>query len=167
MRWINFQNILGGGSSIDAFLGRYKSEEFCSLIERWNFGNPTNTLLKTDLQEEAAGTDQILFSLGYPQETMYGIDKDLPSVAAAHVRSQEKGFIHRYLTADVRTLPFKSGAFDLIISSSTLDHFKTDKDFYTALSELTRVMSAKGATRRPTHARSTSGPTASTTPENS
>ena len=46
--------------------------------------------------------------------------------------------------ADVRRLPFGDGAFDVIVSNSTLDHFETARDLRQALGELARVLRPGG-----------------------
>ncbi|HYR95218.1 MAG TPA: class I SAM-dependent methyltransferase, partial [Candidatus Binatus sp.] len=46
--------------------------------------------------------------------------------------------------ADVRRLAFRDGAFDLVFSPSTLDHFEDPHDIDTALAELARVLHPGG-----------------------
>ncbi len=43
--------------------------------------------------------------------------------------------------ADVRELPFGDGAFDVIVSNSTLDHFDSQAEIGASLCELCRVAS--------------------------
>jgi len=46
--------------------------------------------------------------------------------------------------SDVRALPFRSGAFDVVVSLSTLDHFPRAADVHAAMKELYRVMTPGG-----------------------
>src|SRR4051812_41590376 len=46
--------------------------------------------------------------------------------------------------ADVRALGFADGAFDLVVSNSTLDHFDDEATLSTALGELARVLAPGG-----------------------
>src|SRR5204863_8026948 len=45
---------------------------------------------------------------------------------------------------DVRALPFADGSFDVVVSTSTLDHFQARADIDTALRELHRVLASDG-----------------------
>jgi SAM-dependent methyltransferase len=46
--------------------------------------------------------------------------------------------------ADTRALPFDDGAFDVVLSNSTLDHFESLADMRAALAELRRVLEPGG-----------------------
>ena len=41
--------------------------------------------------------------------------------------------------ADVRSLPFADGTFDVVVSNSTLDHFRSRKELIASMRELNRV----------------------------
>ena len=47
--------------------------------------------------------------------------------------------------ADVRALPFRSGAFDGILSTSTLDHLPDKASVVASVGELARVLAARGS----------------------
>ncbi len=52
---------------------------------------------------------------------------------------------HRFVTCDVRELPFATNSLDVIVSNSTLDHFPDVKNIVNGLSELYRVLKPGGA----------------------
>ena len=100
---------------------------------------PVGRLLKTDLFDEAlsAGLYPLLSARG---RTVVGVDLGVSTVRAARARYaalQAAG-------ADVRALPFASGAFDLVVSTSTLDHFAAVADIAVSLDELHRVLRPSG-----------------------
>jgi len=99
----------------------------------------TETLLKTDLFDEAVsdGLSPLLNSLA---KRVFYMD------SALEVHEMAK---HRYsrlstIGADVRHLPFANGAFDGIVSNSTLDHFESLDDLSISLQELFRVLRPGG-----------------------
>jgi SAM-dependent methyltransferase len=96
--------------------------------------------LKTDLFEEANGDDQLLFALAPRARVAVGIDSDARTAARARARS---GTV-LVAAADARRLPFRSGAVDLVISNSTLDHFEKRTDLDAAVAELARVLAPGG-----------------------
>src|SRR3989442_456719 len=96
-------------------------------------------VLKTDLFEEAVG-DGLYPLLPQWARSAIGIDLSHTAVARAMRRHRQlKG-----LVADVRRLPFKSGSFDSIVSTSTLDHFGRASDIEAAFAELNRVLRPGG-----------------------
>jgi SAM-dependent methyltransferase len=100
---------------------------------------PIGRLLKTDLFDEAlaAGLYPLLSARG---RTVIGVDVAVSTVRAARVRyGQLQG-----AGADVRALPFATGAFDAVVSNSTLDHFASAADIVASLNELQRVLRAGG-----------------------
>ena len=130
---------------IDKILGRYKAEEFINLVKRWTKDLKNKKVLKTDLREEAFGEDQILFSLPGGSLHIFGVDLCQETVKEATVRKTKFGFPqHCYIRADVRNLPFPDESFDLILSSSTLDHFTNEGDLIRSLLELKRVVNPGG-----------------------
>ncbi len=125
-------------------LGEYKSNEFICLVKKWSSNLKQVRLLKTDLCEEAFGADQVLFSLKNREMEIFALDVSEDITKIANNKMDGKGFKHRYLTADVRNLPFKEDAFSLILSTSTLDHFVVSDDLKKSLWELKRVLSPDG-----------------------
>jgi len=96
-------------------------------------------LLKTDLFDEAVGDG--LYPLLPPcARSAIGIDLSHTAVARARARhARLKG-----LVADARRLPFKSGSFDSVVSTSTLDHFGQATDIEAAFAELNRILRPGG-----------------------
>lgn len=131
-------------SHIDSVLGRYKSDEFIGLINRWAGDIKGKRLLKTDLREEAFGEDEVLFSLSAQGADVYGIDISEVTVDKADSLQKERKLNHNYVVSDVRDLPFEDDMFDIIISSSTLDHFESTEDLLVSLRELKRVLKPQG-----------------------
>lgn len=96
---------------------------------RWN----VKRVLKTDLFDEAFGTG-VYPLLNSRARFVVGID-----IALNTLRTAKTG-----IGADVRRLPFADGAFDLVVSNSTLDHFQTEEELVTSLRELHRVVRPGG-----------------------
>jgi SAM-dependent methyltransferase len=110
-----------------------------ALVARWRPVEKMDTLLKTDLFDEAVsdGLSPLLNSLA---RKVFYIDSSL------EVHDMAK---HRYsclptIGADVRHLPFYNGTFDGIVSNSTLDHFESLDDLSVSLEELYRVLRPGG-----------------------
>ena len=117
---------------------------FCDELYRRRFGDwlgehRWQRVLKTDLYDEAVTAG--LYPLLKPRtQTLYGIDI-LPAVvelAACRHPDLQAG------VGDVRKLPFPDGFFGLVVSNSTLDHFKKSEDLLTSLRELYRVLEPEG-----------------------
>lgn len=127
---------------IDPIIGRYKSDEFLRLVDLWLPSLYQKKILKTDLREEAFGSDELLFSLPQKECDIFGVD--ISSTVVATASCHRPSSTHAYLSGDVRRLPFSDNSFDIILSNSTLDHFVHKSDFLLALSELQRVMHPEG-----------------------
>jgi SAM-dependent methyltransferase len=110
-----------------------------ALVARWRPVGQMNTLLKTDLFDEAVndGLSPLLTSLA---KRVFYMD------SALEVHEMAKGRYARLQTigADVRHLPFPNGTFDGIVSNSTLDHFESLDDLSVSLQELFRVLRPGG-----------------------
>ena len=109
------------------------------LIERWLPKNIVSRILKTDLFDEAVATG-LYPSLSRHARSVIALDISATVSRAATTKYPKLGSI----TADVRSLPSASAAFDAIVSLSTLDHFETEADIATALGELFRVLKPGG-----------------------
>ena len=72
---------------------------------------------------------------------MIGVDLSRSAVDRAVARHPKL----RGLAADVRGLPFHPGSFDLVVSTSTLDHFDDPSDIAAALVDIHRVLRSGGA----------------------
>jgi len=86
-------------------------------------------VLKTDMFDEAVGEG--VFGL-LQSRARKAVGMDIASATRPHVG------------ADVRQLPFVDGAFDLVVSNSTLDHFPTEEELIASLRELRRVLRPGG-----------------------
>jgi len=110
-----------------------------ALLERWLPTVPCARLLKTDLWDEAMG--QGLYPLLAERAAdVAGIDFVPAVIAAAVARHPQLGAV----LADARALPFAAGAFDAVVSISTLDHFASSAEIEVALRELHRVLRPGG-----------------------
>ncbi len=110
-----------------------------SLLERWLPECEIGAILKTDLFDEAFGRG-LMTPLVARARTVYGIDVARAVVAAARRREPKINGVR----ADVRKLPFSDGAFDAIVSISTLDHFRDRSDIDVAIAELHRALRPGG-----------------------
>lgn len=124
---------------LDPFLGERKRRAHLDLIARWGGASPGGRLLKTDLFEEAMGPDAFLTDLGGKLVGM-----DISPVIAGQARQRDAGQRAAYVAADVRRPPFADGAFDLVVSPSTLDHFEDPADLGRSLRELGRILAPSG-----------------------
>ena len=108
------------------------------LLERW-LPRRCGRVLKTDVFDEAVAEGLTPF-LAARADAVVAIDTSAEAVAAARRR-------HPQLDArvgDVRALPFEDGSFDVVVSTSTLDHFRSHAEVGTALRELRRVLAPGG-----------------------
>lgn len=119
--------------------GRWRA--YCdSLNRRWLRevlgGRRYRCALKTDLFDEAVG-EGIGPSFA---DRVVGIDV---AESTARLAKERPGLAAS--ACDVRCLPFRDGAFDLVISLSTLDHFSDTGEISRALGEIRRVLAPGGA----------------------
>jgi SAM-dependent methyltransferase len=110
-----------------------------ALVARWRPVTPVEMLLKTDLFDEAVndGLSPLLNSLA---KKVFYVDFALE----VHEMAKNRYSRLRTIGADVRHLPFRNGAFDGIVSNSTLDHFESLDDLSVSLLELFRVLRPGG-----------------------
>lgn len=69
---------------------------------------------------------------------------DISTVALSLAKENLKGTNHALIKADIRRLPFRNNAFDLVYNSGVLEHFKSPEDRH-VVSEMVRV--AKSGSR--------------------
>ncbi len=126
-------------------LAEHTRKTYLDLVARWADVTNTGMILKTDLFQEAFGQDQFLFDVAQVNSNVIGIDISTEVVQRA---KRQAGHIDvdasRYLCCDVRHLPLKENSIDLVISDSTLDHFRSELDITIALKELGRVLRVGG-----------------------
>lgn len=127
---------------LDVLVARQKREAHLELVRRWTRGLNPQSVLKTDLFEEAFGEDRVLFDLAPGAQHVVGIDIASATTEAARRRAPAAGF--SFLVADVRALALGTASFDLVFSDSTLDHFATREELFAALRELVRVLRPSG-----------------------
>ncbi len=115
--------------------------DFCDglhlrLLNNWLGGRRFEASLKTDLFDEAVGVGLAnwICSVSVRMEGL-----DLMPTIAKRAADRHPGIITRQ--ADVRFLKaYPTPCFDLIVSNSTLDHFKDESDLSVSLGELARVL---------------------------
>lgn len=131
-----------GSWYLDPLAAEQKRRANLSLVRQALGVRAPKYVLKTDLFEEANGSDQILFGLDLGQQLALGFDRDAETCNKARGRAPGKGW--PLFVADARQLPLATGKIDLIMSTSTLDHMDAAEDLEAALSELFRVLKPAG-----------------------
>lgn len=127
----------GGGLHADTLPAgwrRHARDAHLELVARW-VGSPTGTWLKTDLQEELSNARALI-----PRLAGHWIGIDLSHTVASAAR--RRGVVA--LVADVREPPFRAGAFDGVLSTSTLDHFDDADDIERSLRALCELLRPDG-----------------------
>ena len=110
-----------------------------SLLFRWLPEHPVPRLLKTDTFDEVVGEGLSRF-LQVRAHNVIGMDLSFKNVrVACYAEPSVRG-----ACADVRHLPFKEESFDVLVSNSTLDHFRTREEIAVSLRELHRVLRKEG-----------------------
>lgn len=110
-----------------------------ALLQRWLYPEPMQSLLKTDLFDEAC-SDGLYPFLQTKSAQITGIDLSSQIVQAAKRRHPKLDAT----LADARHLPFANQQFETIVSNSTLDHFQSREELVLSLQELHRVLATKG-----------------------
>lgn len=116
------------------------------LIEEW-CAPRRGRALKTDLFEESLGAEYGLLAwLGEATGFAIGIDNDahVTRRAAENVCQARSAPCWAWV-ADVRRLPFRASMFELVVSTSTLDHFRNEEDIVASLREICRVLKPGGS----------------------
>ena len=142
---ISWERVADGGPPswyLDPEVANQKRREHLALIRRWTPLHDARSILKTDLFEEAYGNDHLLFDLEPCFAQAFGIDIASSTVARARSRSADPRF--SFAVSDVRNLAFRTGAFDLVVSNSTLDHFDDAEELRSSIAELGRVLRPGG-----------------------
>jgi len=122
------------------FLWRSHSDNVnIALLKDWLGTRQFSDILKTDLFDEAVRWGLYPF-LQEHAGVVHGIDVAIESVETAKTRFPAL----QASRADVRSLEFSDNHFDLVVSNSTLDHFRSTDEIDTALRELFRVLKQGG-----------------------
>lgn len=109
------------------------------LCDRWWPAGPVGRVLKTDLFDESCGVG-LLPHVARRATAALGTDQSIEVARQARLRLPGAPLV----VADVRRLPYRSGAFDLVISNSTLDHFDRTGQIARGLAEIHRVLACGG-----------------------
>jgi len=134
-----------GNFHLDELSGEHKRNTHLRLVDSWAGTTKNKFILKTDLFEESLGPDHFLFDLAKLNKNVVGIDISCEITSMAREESKRYGSnLGQYICCDVRNLPFRNDAFDLVVSNSTLDHFYNEADIITALQELRRLLQPGG-----------------------
>lgn len=139
--WDSVGSRLSPAWYLDPLVAAQKRQVHQALIRRWAGRENLRRFLKTDLFEEAGNGDHLLFDL-LPQATAIGMDVAPSIVCGAAARAINSN--SRFLVGDVLQLALASGSLDLVVSTSTLDHFDRIEDVRSALAELGRVLRPGG-----------------------
>lgn len=127
---------------LDPLVAAQKRRGHLRLIREWLGDEEPGRVLKTDLFEEAFGNDHILLDIFPRARLACGMDESSSTTRAAGRRFH---FLRgKLVTTDARLASFRDNAFDLIVSTSTLDHFTSRDDFGIAVAELYRVLRPGG-----------------------
>ena len=114
----------------DAVTGRF--------VER-SAGSHAGTALKTDAFDESVAPGLVPVLRARADEVVL---VDVAQAVRDRAAARYPGV--RVEDADVRALTYPDGAFDLVVSNSTLDHFDDQATLSTALHELARVLAPGG-----------------------
>ena len=142
--WNGISDRIAGRYYHDTVIGRIKRDAHLRLIARWCGDLRDKVVLKTDLFEEAHGSDQFLFEL--PVDAVR-VGVDIAPVVVRRAREQARvagTTLPLLLAGDVLDLPFRADTCDVVISNSTLDHFPERRLIEVALLELHRVLKPGG-----------------------
>lgn len=96
-------------------------------------------MLKTDVFEESLGEGLYTH---LTSKAKYVVGVDLSRLTAQAARKRHAGLIA--VGADVRCQPFADKTFDVIVSTSTIDHFGSKDEIIRGLAELYRLLKAGG-----------------------
>lgn len=117
---------------------RHSDAVNAALVRRW-IPSGGQRLLKTDLFDEAIGCGLVEL-LATRAKAVFGVDVAAATASGAVARHPDL----LATVADVRSLPYADGTFDVVFSNSTLDHFEQAEDIDVALRELSRVLRPGG-----------------------
>ena len=145
--WGQVTGKMAKGQDFDEALAEQYRQGHLNLLAKWADVTSSQTVLKTDLFAEALCPSRaFLWEMLKRNSNVIGIDisAEIASKAKARATHYAPNSLAEYKNCDVRQLPFASNSFDLIVSDSTLDHFRHKSEIVTALSELARVLKPGG-----------------------
>jgi len=127
---------------LDPVVAAQKGALTRALVQRWVAGDDVARYLKTDVFEEAHGEDALLGRLYDGRPEAIGVDVAWGTVRAAAERCGAR--TAWFLATDLRDIALPPDCVDLVVSTSTLDHFADRDDVRRALAELARVLRPGG-----------------------
>ncbi len=118
---------------------RHSDEVNQEWLGQWLSRGRVDRLLKTDLFDEAVNAG-VYPLLAQRARFVFGIDLSGIVVSASR---------HRYeklqgIVTDIRRLPFRESAFDVVVSVSSLDHFDSSRELVSSLQELHKILRPDG-----------------------
>ncbi|GAB4405213.1 MAG: hypothetical protein OHK0021_17340 [Bryobacter sp.] len=128
---------------LDPLVARQKREVNLALVQAaLRYAPNPQRVLKTDLFEDAFGEDELLGEFPVSPRLLCGVELAFSTTQRAqsrfpHLRGQ-------LAVGDLRNLPFRPGSFDLIVSTSSLDHFATVEEWEGALLGLLKLLAPGG-----------------------
>lgn len=148
--WDSVADAMQGQYHLDPVMAEHKRRIHLDLLREWLPGERLAgaRILKTDVFEEAHGPDQVLLDWpGNAEARVSAIDLSarMCLLAGNRMRGAEPPVDVDMAVADNRALPFRDGAFDVVYSCSTLDHFESVQDLMKGLRETARVVAPGGA----------------------
>jgi SAM-dependent methyltransferase len=135
------------GQDYDQLVAEHYRNSHLNLLNRWARDDNYQSVLKTDLFAEAmCPSRSFTWEMLKLHGNLIGIDisADICKKAKDMADFYDPRHSLKVVTSDVRELPFADGSFDLIISDSTLDHYKSKREIVISLKELVRVLKNGG-----------------------
>jgi SAM-dependent methyltransferase len=126
---------------LDPLVAAQKKAANLNLFRRWIKASRVGTILKTDLFEEANGSDEVLSGLS---ECTCVIGMDIAPNMVARAKRRYTAANALFLATDVQQIALASGVIDVVFSNSTLDHFSSEDQFTQSLQDLSRVLRPGG-----------------------
>lgn len=145
--WDRIAQSINGVQQFDELIAEQFKRVYLNLLDRWIDFNPNQRVLKTDLFAEAFCPSRAFILHTLPDiGDIVGIDISMEIARRSKLKTiQQSQTLMKIVSCDLRQLPFDDATFDLIISDSTLDHFRYKSEISMALSELSRVLSPGGS----------------------
>jgi SAM-dependent methyltransferase len=127
---------------LDPLVAKQKRDEHLELLGRWTAGAAVERAVKTDLFEDAFGSDGVFNDLFMKARLVCGMDTSFMTARMAARRTDSPRLAT--MTCDVRRIPVQDQSLDAVISLSTLDHFRQRHDFVEAIREISRTIRPGG-----------------------
>jgi SAM-dependent methyltransferase len=135
------------GQDFDELMAEQYRQALFGLLSGWVDLSGAQAILKTDLFAEALCPQRAFLGDILQKNsnvTAVDISSDICVKASETTKRNFPGYRPKFIACDVRCLPFADRSFDLVVSDSTLDHFKYRADINIALGEIKRVLKPGG-----------------------